>query len=288
MANEYFSSKVKKEEALRRDSTKSTTLTAWFALNLHDPAARSILYQDIPSKYVFDNEWRLRHRGGESVIGRVANISPRNVEAYHLRLLLLNVSGATSFDFLKTFDAINFGTYREAALARDLIIDESEWRRCMEKAELYMMPFQLRSLFSVLLIHCDIFNAMELWVQFRQSMIEDFIHNGNDEEIAANYALLQIQTELQAANITCEEKGLPIPVASVDHAADDVNEAYIQSCASRGAELFAMLNPLQRTAADDILMIVNEYENNQARCFFIDVSSSMGPVEQAKHFFTLL
>ena len=108
-------------------------------------------------------------------------------------------------------------------------------------------------------------------------MTEDFIHlDGNNVDIASNYALLQIQTELQTANISCEEKGIPIPVALINHAADDVNEDYLQSCANCGAELIAMLNPLQRTAADDILMNVNEYDNNKARCFFIDGPGGTG------------
>ena len=45
--------------------------------------------------------WEPRQRGNK-IIGRMYAVSPAEVEKYHLRLLLLNVKGATSFIDLRT------------------------------------------------------------------------------------------------------------------------------------------------------------------------------------------
>lgn len=79
------------EEALRNSTTKLTTLTAFFKLNLEENL--NILYQEIPTKYLYKkNVWEKRSdrsHFGDKCIGRISSISPRNVELYHLRLLLL-------------------------------------------------------------------------------------------------------------------------------------------------------------------------------------------------------
>lgn len=99
---------------LELPSTRFTTLTEWFTLNQNanlseareetvdlknDP--RSILYGDIPEKYVWKNYiWCLRKQG--ETIGRMYFINPRAGDLFYLRMFLLHVSGATSFDNLRT------------------------------------------------------------------------------------------------------------------------------------------------------------------------------------------
>src|SRR5258708_2978581 len=95
----------REEEPLQPAAARQTRLTPWFQLNREDPEARTVMYGDIPSKYVFrENRWRPRVRGGGITIGRMAMVSPKDVERYHLRLLLLYCPGAKSFDDLKTVD----------------------------------------------------------------------------------------------------------------------------------------------------------------------------------------
>jgi hypothetical protein len=106
----YFN-KNEEERALREASVRDTTLTAWFKLNIASPAARAYLYQDIPYHYIFSRkQWLPRQRGEDRVISRIVSVSPRNVELWHLRSLLLHVPGATSFADLRTVNGIDMGS----------------------------------------------------------------------------------------------------------------------------------------------------------------------------------
>ena len=40
-------------EAVERESSRRTHLTAWFQLNTEDPSARELLYTEIPLHFVF-------------------------------------------------------------------------------------------------------------------------------------------------------------------------------------------------------------------------------------------
>ena len=83
-------------EAIERESSRRTHLTAWFQLNTEDLTARQFLYTDVPLHYVFrqrDKKWVPRQRGGNRIISRMYPVSLTDVEKFHLRLLLLHVPG---------------------------------------------------------------------------------------------------------------------------------------------------------------------------------------------------
>lgn len=244
-------------------------------------AAREFLYQDIPAHYTWQDgrkEWRKRKQNaaGQLALGRVANVSPRDSETYHLRLLLLNIPGATSFEYLHTVDGVVYQTYKEAAFARGVIIDDQEWRRCMEEAAQYMMPFQLRSLFVILLIHCDVLRPSELWEEFRMAMNEDFRRQGHNEESADTLALLEIRGELETNGMSCAQKGLPEPLLLAEIIQEQLEN--VEVYANRGQDLLRMLNQDQRAAADDIFAAVNQNDSTVPNCFFVDGPGGTGKV----------
>jgi len=49
-----------------------------------------------------------------NALGRIYTVHPRNDECFYLRLLLVNVPGPTSFQFLRNVDGELCATYREA------------------------------------------------------------------------------------------------------------------------------------------------------------------------------
>jgi hypothetical protein len=122
-----------------------TTLTAFMKLCQVDPFARTIIYPDVPEYFTFSNkQWKRRKQGVPvpnfpavykgNVIGRVYNIHPRVGECYYLRLLLFEVSGPTSFDSFKQYEAITYNTYREACIARGLLEDDQHLRSALQTA----------------------------------------------------------------------------------------------------------------------------------------------------------
>ena len=141
------------EEALLRAESSDSTLLAWFKLNQTDPDAHEHLYHNIPNYYVFSNKkWKPRKRDGHKVIGRMYLCSPSDGDRFYLRLLLLHVKGACSYNDLLTHQNVTYPTFKEAAKARSLLEDDSEWDRCLNDAVLVRMPQVLRKLFASICI----------------------------------------------------------------------------------------------------------------------------------------
>jgi len=115
------------QEAL--NSVNDTTLTAWLKTNSDDPDARNVHYHQFPEKYVWEQKshsWRARKRG--NTIGRVYRANPIEGERFYLRLLLHHVTGCTSFQDVRTLsDGTICPTFKEAAIQRGLLLDDSEW-----------------------------------------------------------------------------------------------------------------------------------------------------------------
>ena len=137
---------------------RNTHLTAWFKLNTEDPNAREFLYTEIPHHYVFNDrakKWIPRQRGGDRIISRMYSVNPADPEKFHLRLLLLHVPGATSYDDLKTVSGEVCLTFRDACIRRHLLTDDSEYNDALMEASQFQMPRQLRSMFATICTYCQ-------------------------------------------------------------------------------------------------------------------------------------
>lgn len=134
-----------------------TTLTAWFQYNRdhpNDTEAHETLYPDFPERFVHlddSRSWKIRERGHGGTIGRIYNVSPREVEKYHLRLLLYHVPGAKGFRDLRIVNGDEPPTYQAAARLLGLLSGQQEWHECLEQASHYQMPYAMRQLFAIIL-----------------------------------------------------------------------------------------------------------------------------------------
>ena len=112
-------------EALRRAANTDTMLTAFFKYNNRlDFGDKKWLYYEMPLEHWFDKKyckWRKRKTSETKVIGRMYMVSPKEIERYSLRLLLLYVRAPDSFEDLRTFRGVRYGTFADAARARELI-----------------------------------------------------------------------------------------------------------------------------------------------------------------------
>jgi len=84
---------------------EDSMLIAYFQACVDYPAkTRDLLYSDMPAKFTFSNKkWKPRVKKVQGLpIGRLDRVSPFDHERFYLRLLLLTIRGATSFDHLKT------------------------------------------------------------------------------------------------------------------------------------------------------------------------------------------
>ena len=185
-------------EAVERASNIDTHLTAWFKLNESNEDARQYLYTDIPTYYVFNKthkRWDEHKKGGSKIISRMYSVSPKDRERFYLRMLLLHVPGATSFDELKTIDGQTAVTFHEACKLRHLLDDDREWDNTMTEASNFRMPRELRVLFATICIHSQPENPFELWQKFKTYMIEDYTKTLSIPE-AERHALSEIHAIL--------------------------------------------------------------------------------------------
>jgi len=163
-------------EIVERAATKETTLTAWFLANAQYEEARDLYYQDFPTQFVYNKttcRWSPRKK--EFAIGRMYYVSPKanDSERFYLRLLLLAVKGATSFEHLRTVDGQLRPTFKDACIALGLLSDDHEWHRCLEEAGHMATGHQLRVLFVTILNDCSPSNPRNLWDTHKHNLCDD-------------------------------------------------------------------------------------------------------------------
>ena len=98
--------------------------------------ARDLKYEDMPSKYVWNNDkrcWTLR-KGQTDQIGRLVVIHPNCGESFYLRLLLKHVRGPRSFSELRKVDGVVHDSFRDACIALDLCDSDKQWEACLNEA----------------------------------------------------------------------------------------------------------------------------------------------------------
>src|SRR5271168_1510159 len=166
------------QQVAEHQGAKDTTLTGYFKANARYPEACQLLYQDFPSKFVWNKKtlkWTPRQRGFS--IGRMYYAHPGSGERFYLRTLLTVVKGATSFEDLRRVDGGDpLPTFHAACLARGLLEDDNEWRQCLQEASHMATGHQLRNLFVTILRDCSPSDPLALWVEFRVNICDDLHH----------------------------------------------------------------------------------------------------------------
>lgn len=152
-----------------RQLPTSSTLLAWFKLNSCSQEARAYTYTEVVEHYRYvkkSNEF-VKRKQYRRILGRMYHVSPRDVELYHLRILLLYVKGATSFDDLKTYEGNLHRTFAAACVARGLTTDDEEHHKAMEEAASWVRAPRLRQFFAMILAHCEPKDPLTLWETFK-------------------------------------------------------------------------------------------------------------------------
>ncbi|CAI2163950.1 879_t:CDS:2 [Funneliformis geosporum] len=81
------------------------------------------------------HKWNHR-KNATGVIGRLYMIQPIEGKRYYLRILLIHVTGATSFDNLKTVNKQICRTFKKACTYLGLLQNNNKWNKCLYEANL--------------------------------------------------------------------------------------------------------------------------------------------------------
>ncbi|XP_058796825.1 uncharacterized protein LOC131667435 [Phymastichus coffea] len=261
----------------------SSKLLDFFKLNIENENARKYFYSDIASFFTYKKEkingimtskWATRKKQF-NCIGRMFSVSPTQIELFHLRLLLLHVKGATSFDSLKTVNGIVQPTFTAACLELGLIEDDQEWAKAIEEASMWMMPRRLRQLFTRILIHCQPIHPEVLWDKFKNALSEDFSRT-NNSVVSHEMAYSEINNLLN-----CEGKSLS-DLPSMDQTVithllpENDNELSQTEFADIGKKQYELLNEQQKEIVDIVLDKAINNNNHDNNCIYINGPGGSG------------
>ena len=170
-------------------SRSKTMLTAYFELNSRDEFAVGLHYLDIIKFYVFNKKskkWVRRKRGVIDVnnsnmvrgttIGYLDPVIPtgRNgIEKFALNILLLHIKGATSFKNLKTVNGIEYPSFKDAAIALNLMEHDEEIEFVFNESAQTLIGKNLRKMFALLVGLWVLKDPKEFWEKHKDKLIED-------------------------------------------------------------------------------------------------------------------
>uniref|UniRef100_A0A0K0FS11 Helitron_like_N domain-containing protein n=1 Tax=Strongyloides venezuelensis TaxID=75913 RepID=A0A0K0FS11_STRVS len=112
-----------------------STLVAYYNLNKNDINARNYLYNEIPEHY-----W-------------IFTVSPMNVELFSLRQLLLHVPEAKCEGDLKFVNGFQWLSFRDAAIARNLLDTENNYNELFQEVCKSAMLNMLRNYFGLMICY---------------------------------------------------------------------------------------------------------------------------------------
>ncbi|XP_024311758.1 uncharacterized protein LOC100826197 isoform X1 [Brachypodium distachyon] len=172
-----YSEDYKLTDVVSRCNVRKSSLTEWFDMNSKHEACRDLTYCEFTRRYTWQKDKkRWKPRGGNAKLGRIRYVHPTTGELFYLRMLLMCVRGAQSFDDLRTYQRIKFSTFREACHARGLLGDDAEWSYVFDETVLWATPRQLRDLFVTILMFCDVGDASGLFKKYWVYMALDILY----------------------------------------------------------------------------------------------------------------
>ena len=157
------------------DFLKRTMLTEWFAANRAYESARTLTYLEFPSKWRWDLQtrtWEPR-QSSKGKIGRLYYVYPSVGERYYLRILLMTVKGAQSYEDVRTYNGIIYPTFRAACNARGLLGNDQEWYHAFDEAAAWATSAQLRQLFVTMLLYCEVADEFAFFEKVWRLMADD-------------------------------------------------------------------------------------------------------------------
>jgi len=286
--------------AQRAQRPPATTLTSFFATCASDPFARTLFYSEMPRYFTWNDSSKKfqRRKHGQPVVGyanvystdtlgRIYTVHPSNDECFYLRLLLVNVRGATSFQSLRTVDGELCTTYREACQCLHLLEDDIHWDHTLADAVIFSSAHQIRSLFAIIISTCFPSDPLHLWNKYKDDMADDILHRvrtttANPElEFNAeihNEALISIEDLcLMMSGKMLHELGMPAPNRPMHDAFNrelERERQFDRDALSQSVRTnVPLLNKQQKTTYDTLMKAVKD---DNGGIFFLDAPAGTG------------
>ena len=156
----------------------------------------------------------------------------------------------------------------------NLLEDDEHWQKTIEEAAISKSPNKIRTLFAMMICHCEISDIPALWMVNRECMSEDILHRYRRDNEEQNYteeifttALQLLQEKVQKIGGERMENYGFEEVEIISTVSDEHNyEVIIQ-------ENEMKLNDEQRIVYNTILESIN---NEDGTLFFLDAPAGTG------------
>ena len=191
-----FSARTKMEKLVSAEFLRRTMLTQWFKCNAVFPEARALTYPQFPSRWLWDQRDRKWHKRRQKFgkIGRLHYVHPSAGERYYLRMLLLIVKGATSYENLRFHNGTYHHTFKEACRSYGLLGDDQEWYNAFDESAAWATSAQLRSLFVTMILFCEVGDEKSFFEKVWRHLSDDIIYQYRDMVGDPNYAVPDSRT----------------------------------------------------------------------------------------------
>jgi hypothetical protein len=209
------------EDVASQEFLRRTMLTQWFVANQYNPAAKDLTYCEFPSMWTWDassRSWNRRRRG-TGKIGRIYYVHPSAGERYFLRMLLLVVKGACSYEDVRRYNTILYPTFKEACSARGLLGDDKEWYDAFDEAAAWATSAQLRKLFITMVLFCEVNDERAFFEKVWKLLADDIQYRireviGNSEYQVPDtdlrdYLLDDLSTLFSKNGVRMRDRNLP-------------------------------------------------------------------------------
>ncbi|XP_076940361.1 uncharacterized protein LOC143609509 [Bidens hawaiensis] len=127
--------------------------------------------------------------------------------------------GCRSYTCIRTVNGQIYPTFRAACEALGLLGDDREWSSTIDEVSNWASASELRSMFSHMLLYCEISNPLELWKQYWQKMADDGqrTYGIANEDDLRQYVLFELELllRLSPSGKTLKDYGLPMPNANM-------------------------------------------------------------------------
>jgi len=250
--------------------------------NKHDINARDLTYIEFPTKYVWNTKykyWSPRQIG--HAIGRTFHVHPNSGELYYLKLLLNHQKGKISYEDLRTVNNIKYPTNQAACYALGLLGDDKEWDQSILEASFISTAPQLRQLFVIILLFCNVSDPIKFLEKHWKLMTDEILYkiknlfNNPNFQIPNNelynFVLYELEKLLNLNSSSLTHFNLPLPTGSL---IDDLNNKLlreelnydINKLKEESTKLIQNLNQEQQFIYQQILGSLNQQKDN---LFFI-------------------
>ncbi|KAK9075082.1 hypothetical protein SSX86_003401 [Deinandra increscens subsp. villosa] len=197
---------------------RKTTLTEWLQKNRYDPSGRHLRYVDYLKEFRWDasaRAWIRRAYHKTPTIGRLTYVHPTCGETFYLRMLLFHQVGCQSYEDIRTVSGQILNTYRAACEKLGLLGNDREWLDTLEEASFTSTSIELRTLFTHMLLYCNVTNPVQLWNEYWHKMSDDitYRHGYINPEDLKQYVLYEIELLLRSLSptATLSNYDLPLP-----------------------------------------------------------------------------